>query len=176
MALGGIFVSLVGWSIVTFGWRATAFASGVIAIVDRLPLAMVMRRRPEDHGETRRRPCPRAGQRDGRRRMRHPTRDFTAREALRTRAFWLISLGHGFALFVVGAVNVHAITHMKEGLGYSLARAALVITLVTVCQIGGVLIGWVIGDRFEKRMIAAACMLMHSSGCSCSRMRRACRG
>src|SRR5687768_1541949 len=32
-ALGGIFVAAVAWSIETYGWRATAFGSGVIAIV-----------------------------------------------------------------------------------------------------------------------------------------------
>jgi MFS family permease len=95
---------------------------------------------------------------------RASTRDFTAREAVRTPAFWLLSLGHGFALFVVQAVVVHAIAHLKEGLGYTVAQAALVITLVTVAQIGGVLIGWVIGDRYDKRLISAACMLMHMSG------------
>src|SRR3954463_8926669 len=52
LALGGISVPLVAWSLQTVGWRATAFGSGVIAIVAGLPLAMVMRRRPEDHGET----------------------------------------------------------------------------------------------------------------------------
>ena len=87
------------------------------------------------------------------------TRDFTAREALRTSAFWLIALGHGFALFVVHAVSVHAITHLKEGLGYSVAQASLLISLVTVFQIVGVLLGWAIGDRYKKRLIAAACML-----------------
>jgi MFS family permease len=92
------------------------------------------------------------------------TRDFTAREALRTPAFWLLSLGHGFALLVVGAVNVHAIAHIKESLAYTVSAAALVITLLTVFQIGGVLIGWAIGDRYEKRLIAAACMLMHCLG------------
>src|SRR6267143_449397 len=52
LALGGISVPLVAWSLQTFGWRATAFTSGVIAIVVGLPLAMVIRRRPEDHGLT----------------------------------------------------------------------------------------------------------------------------
>ena len=88
----------------------------------------------------------------------------SAREALRTNAFWLLSLGHGFALLIVYAVNVHAITHMKEGLGYSVAQAALVITLMTLAQVGGVLVGWAIGDRFQKRFIAAVCMLMHAAG------------
>jgi MFS family permease len=53
LALGGIFVPAVGWSLVTYGWRDTAFASGVLAIVAGFPLAMVMRRRPEDYGRKR---------------------------------------------------------------------------------------------------------------------------
>ena len=165
LALGGISVPLVAWSLQAYGWRATAFSSGIIAIVVGLPLAMVIRRRPEDHGETV----------DGlsvssqemhlsEKEKADTTRDFTAHEAIRTRAFWLISLGHGFALLVVHAVTVHAITHMNEGLGYTVAQAALVYTLLTVSQIGGVAIGWLIGDRFEKRLICAVCMLMHMAG------------
>jgi MFS family permease len=92
------------------------------------------------------------------------TRDFTAREALRTPAFWLISLGHGFALLVVHAVAVHAITHLKEDLGYSIGQASLVISLVTISQMAGVGLGWLIGERWEKRYIAAACMLAHAVG------------
>lgn len=163
LAAGGMLVPVVAWSLSTFGWRATAFASGVAYIAIGLPLAMVMRRRPEDHGETidgglplRDVPGSAASAQD--------SRDFTAREALHTGAFWLISLGHAFALLVVHAVNVHAITHMKEGLGYSIERAAFVITLMVVGQIGGVAIGWVVGDRFKKRLVAAVCMLMHMAG------------
>ena len=89
---------------------------------------------------------------------------FSPREALRTSAFWLISLGHACSLLVVTAVNVHAITHIKEGLGYSLAQASLIFTLVTVGQIFGVLLGWVIGEKFDKRRVAAGCMLMHAAG------------
>src|SRR5918911_1332463 len=160
LALGGISVPLVAWSLSTYGWRATAFASGVIAIALGLPLAMVIRRRPEDHGYTVDGLPPHsaaaaAGSTGG---------DFTAREALRTSAFWLLSLGHGFALFVVHAVSVHSITHMTQGLGYTLEEASLIYTLMTLSQIGGVCIGWLIGDRYEKRLIAAACMLMHMTG------------
>jgi sugar phosphate permease len=91
-------------------------------------------------------------------------REFTAREAVRTRAFWLLSIGHAFALLVVSAVNVHAISHMSSGLGYTIAQASLVITLMTFAQTGGVMLGWTIGDRVDKRKVAAACMLMHASG------------
>jgi MFS family permease len=65
---------------------------------------------------------------------------------------------------VVHAVAVHAITHLKEGLGYSIAEASLVISLVTLSQMGGVGLGWLIGERWEKRYIAAGCMLAHAVG------------
>ncbi len=162
LALGGVFVPVVAWAMQTWGWRATAFASGLLAIAVGWPLARVFRRRPADVGETIDGLPVEAsaqGQPD-----RPAGREFTAREALRTSSFWLLSFGHGFALLVVYAVSVHAITHMKEGLGYTLAEASLVITLMTLSQVGGVLVGWAIGDRFEKRFIAAVCMLMHSSG------------
>jgi len=164
LALGGISVPLVAWSLQNYGWRATAFASGVIAIAAGLPLGMVMRRRPEDYGTTMDGLPPRGPIGAAESSLADPRRDFTAREALRTTAFWLLSLGHGFALFVVHAVSVHSITHMKQGLGYTLEQASFVYTLLTLSQIGGVCIGWLIGDRYEKRLIAACCMLMHMTG------------
>jgi MFS family permease len=164
LALGGISVPLVAWSLQSYGWRATAFGSGVIAIVVGLPLAMVIRRRPEDHGLTVDGLPPKTPETTQELRALTLERDFTAREALRTPAFWLLSLGHGFALFVVHAVSVHSITHMNQALGYSVEQAALVYTLLTLSQIGGVGIGWLIGDRYKKRLIAAGCMLMHAAG------------
>jgi len=150
---------------VQYGWRTTALASGVLAIVVGFPLSLVMRRRPEDYGEVVDGFAHAPGaQREPQRAKSDASRDFTAREAMRTPAFWLLSLGHGFALFVVGAVSVHAIPHMKEALGYSVSAAAAIITLLTVCQIAGIAIGWAIGDRYDKRLIAAACMLMHMLG------------
>lgn len=165
LALGGLAVPVVAWSMHQYGWRATAFTSGLIALVVGLPLATVIRRRPQDYGETI----------DG---LPEPplvpdasavsasaaTGEFTVTQALRTRAFWLLALGHAFALLVVTAVNVHGIAHMKEGLGYSVQQAALVVMLMTVGQVGGVLLGVSIGERFEKRYVAALCMLGHAIG------------
>ncbi|HET9403482.1 MAG TPA: MFS transporter, partial [Burkholderiales bacterium] len=163
-AVGGLFVFLVAASIQAFGWRATAFSSGVIAILIGWPLVRVIRSRPEDIGETVD-GLPPASKGDTPHAAAKPVRHgLTAREALRTSAFWLIALGHACALLVVSAVNVHAVAHIKEGLGYSLALATLAFTLVTIGQFFGVVAGWVIGDRFQKRLVAAACMLMHAAG------------
>jgi len=165
LALGGVAVPLVAWCIAAYGWRPTAFGSGVLILLAGLPLSFVIRGRPHLHGEfvdgepPAGTPSVLQAQKaaDG-------TRDFTAREALRTPAFWLLSLGHGFALFVVTAVNVHAISHLKEGLGYPVETAALYIMLMTIAQMGGIGIGALTGDRFDKRLICAACMVMHMAG------------
>ena len=159
-------VPLVAAALETFGWRSTAFGSGVVLMLAGLPLVQVIRRRPEDYGEIV----------DGDRqppddlRIRKPARsvaeerDFTAREAIRTPAFWLISLGHGSSLLVVGAVNVHLISHLRDDLGYTVGSAALVVTLLTSLQVAGILITGLLGDRVEKRLLCAGCMLMHMIG------------
>ncbi len=165
-ALGGLALPVVAWALVTWGWRATAFASGIIIIGVCLPLSFVIRRRPEDIGEV----MDGIGSRsrdpvlDPEKESKETARDFTAREALRTPAFWLLSLGHGFALFVVTGVNTHAITHMKEGLGYTIEAASFAIVLQTLAQLGGAGLGAWIGDRFDKRILSALCMLGHMSG------------
>ena len=164
LALGGFMVPAVAWSMHTIGWRATAFGSGVLIMLVGLPLSLIIKSRPEDHGETVDGVAPAPPLTSGLVPAPMARRDFTAREALRTRAFWLLAAGHGVALLIVSAVNVHAITHMKEGLGYSVTQASLVITLMTAGQIAGVMVGYGFGDRFEKRYIAALCMLMHAAG------------
>jgi MFS family permease len=164
LALGGLMGPVMAWSMQQWGWRVTAAVSGTVALVVGLPLARMIRSRPEDHGDYV----------DGVRPVEHAPgvavvqahgqKDFTLREALKTQAFWLLAIGHGLALLVVTAVNVHAITHMKEGLGYSVATAGWVIMLMTFGQLVGVLMGAVIGDLFEKRKVAALCMLSHALG------------
>ena len=167
IALGGICVPAMAWSIQTFGWRSTALWSGVVAMIIGVPLAGVFRRRPEVFGEVVDGAPPPVQAED-------PTAtttsvqtggpNFTVREALKTRAFWLLSCGHASALIIVTAVNTHAINHMRTSLGYTIAQAALFITLMTAFQVIGVLSGGYLGDKFEKRKVSAICMLMHAAG------------
>jgi len=165
IALGGLAVPLVALSMQNFGWRTTALVSGVLALMMGIPLAGFIKSRPADMGLTVDGELKPLLQESNNANMSDFTQvEFTARQALKTSAFWLLGLGHGFALLVVTAVNVHAITHLKEGLGYSVAQASLAILLMTVAQLGGVLLGAAIGDTFEKRKVAAMCMLLHAVG------------
>ncbi|TFZ04330.1 MFS transporter [Ramlibacter rhizophilus] len=167
LALGGLAVPAVAWTLQTWGWRTTAFASGVLIMAVGLPLARLLHRRPSDIGEFEDGIPPTAAPPDAATAPtppEPPPPQYSAAQALRTPAFWLLALGHGSALLVVASVNVHAISHMKEGLGYTVAEASWVITLMTLCQLLGVLTGAAVGDRFDKRLIAAGCMLAHMAG------------
>ena len=165
LALGGLAVPLMAWSMQQWGWRHTAMGTGILALVVGLPMARVIRRRPEDHGEHVDGIAPAAVPPGALSASKAPAPvGFTARQALATRAFWMLALGHGLALLVVTAVNVHAITHIKEGLGYSVATAGWVIMLMTFGQLVGVLLGAGMGERFDKSKVAALCMLSHAIG------------
>ncbi len=168
-AIGGLLVPLTVLAIEGWGWRETAFGSGVAIIAIGIPLSFVIRHRPEPYGYTvdgrPLEPTP-AGEGEGGANV-EPVRDpddFTAREAMRTRAFWMVSLGHGSALLVVSAVMVHLVLQLTERHGYSLGQAALVVSLLTAMQMVGQVGGASLGDRFEKRGIIVTCMAMHMVG------------
>ncbi len=169
MSVGGLLVPLIALSLTGFGWRNTAFYSGIIVIVVGLPLAQIMRRSPEEHGMLPDGEDPQAAalRRAQARANNAPDPDaeveFTPKQAVRTRAFWFISLGHGSAVLVVSAVMVHLISHLNEGLGYSLAAAAMVVSLMTVMQMIGLPLGGFLGDRFDKKKIATLAMFGHAS-------------
>ncbi|MBU3653291.1 MAG: MFS transporter [Limnohabitans sp.] len=165
LAVGGIFVPVVAWGMQQFGWRTTALSCGILAILVGYPVAMIFRRRPEDHGEVvDGHDAATSTSADEVKLDDDPGHEFTAREALRTSSFWLVSAGHGLALLVVSAVNTHAINHMRISLAYTVAQASFFITLMTLAQVAGVLTGSVIGDRVNKTRVSALCMLMHAAG------------
>jgi MFS family permease len=177
LAAGGLALPLLSWSIAAFGWRATCVGAAGVILVLGWPLASVLRRHPSEVGqEVDGEPRPATPAHPSPAPSVHPTppptpvpapamkEGLTASQALRTQAFWLLAIGHGLALLVVTAVNVHAISHMKQELGYSLPQASFIITLMTVAQGAGMLLGAAVGDRWSKRHIAALCMVAHMVG------------
>ena len=165
MSVGGLLTQLVVLLMTAVGWRWTAFVSGIIVLLVGLPLAQLVRRSPEPYGLTPDGDPPESIPVRG---VLAPARraagvDFTAREAIRERSFWFISLGHGSALLVVSAVTVHLVVHVTERLGYSLHQAATAVVLLTAMQMIGHLSAGFAGDRFSKRMICAGCLIAHAA-------------
>ena len=162
-AFGGFLQPGVAWSLENLGWRETSIISGVLVIGIGLPLAMLMRHRPEQYGYGVDGDPPRQGLGAG-----GPMEDFdpdeinfTWQEAMRTRAFWLISIGHALSLLVIGAVMVHFVSYVNDSLGFSLGQAANLLLVITVFTVIGMLVGGYLGDRMPMRHILAVAMIGH---------------
>ena len=171
--IGGLLVPAVAWSLTTLGWRPTAFISGVFIIMIGFPIAQLFRQRPEQYGylpDGDTVPDPGSG---GDYSRESPERNatsvggevggFTAREAMRTPVFWLLSMGHGMALLTVGAVSLHLVPHIMESVGLTITAAAGAVSVMTVFNILGQVGGGFLGDRFSKRMLCTIAMLMHAA-------------
>jgi MFS family permease len=166
-SLGGLLVPAVAGAVVAFGWRSTALASAVLALLIGLPAAALIRRDPARYGQQidggyRGLPDgPRTGHPGP---QRSASDDFSLREALATRAFWMIGVGHGAALLVVSSVVVHLVPHLTRGEGMSLTAAAAVVSALTLVTGVAHALGGVLGDRFSKRHIAVWAMFAHAAG------------
>lgn len=156
-AAGGLIQPGVVALLTSLGWRGMAAASGIFVLVIGLPLAALVRHRPEDYGMLPDGEVPVHGEPPP-----PPERDFTTAQALRTRAFWLIALGHSSSLLVIGAVMVYFASHLVT-LGYSLEFFGFMATLMTVSMvIGQVGIGGLLGDRLNKRLVIIIAMCGHT--------------
>jgi MFS family permease len=162
IGIGGLLAPIITWSLVTNGWRPTAFWTGVAIMLIALPLGQFLRQRPQDHGllpdgvqpgpeGEAPRPLPKSVS----------TVDFTVREAVSDRSFWFVSVGHGMALVSVFTVMVHIVPLLVEGHGWSPTSAQWMFTVVSISSLVGQISGGLLGDRFSKTRISAACMVGH---------------
>ena len=176
MGLGGVvYPPLLAIGIDNFDWRNTALALSVFVVAVGVPLSRVVRFNPEPFGY-----LPDGGRLRPRRPVlsyhnrrdatgRPPAEeqsepDYTVSEALKTRAFWLMSAGHGLALLVISTVSLHQVPYLETDLGLSKSSAAYVVMAMTGVNMCGQVVGGFLGDRFPKNYIVAGTLLGHSLG------------
>lgn len=135
-----------------FDWRVAAVASGLAIWSLGIPASLLLRNSPESMGLWPDDELP--GQADS-----AAVVDFSLPEAMRTRTFWLISLGNGLAVLVISSIMVHQFLHMVGGVGLSAGTAAGAFAFMNVVNMGGRLVGGILGDRFSKRLLLATGML-----------------
>ena len=174
MGLGGVvFPPILAFGFDNFSWRTVSLAAGVFVITVGVLISRAVRHNPEPYGylpdgvrsgvdETPATGSSRtasAKERPG----ELPTEyDFGVLEALKTRAFWLMSIGHGMALLVISAVSLHQVPYLETELGFSKGSAAIVIMVLMATSMIGQIAGGYIGDRFPKNYVAAATILGHA--------------
>ncbi|MDA0271284.1 MAG: MFS transporter [Chloroflexi bacterium] len=167
-AVGGLSLPVVVWGLERWGWRAVADVSGIIILVVGLAVVQVIRHRPEQYGLLPDGRTPEVEEDGpategvmGRSMPSQGEMSFTTREAMRTRAFWFISLAHTASVLVVSVMSVHFVAYATESLGYTLSYAAAMVTVQTVTNlIGRPLGGWV-ADRTSSRLVIIVSMFGH---------------
>ena len=165
--VGGLLVVVLTWSVDNYGWRTSAIGFGVFVLVLILPIGKILRNQPEDMGlkpdgdiengvssgddinsSVQNVPDTQPG-------------DMTVNEALRSQAFWLLSLVHGIAVMGLSALAVHQIERMVVA-GVSLQMAGLVVSIYTGLGIFFRLLSGYVADKFDKRYVIAIFLLFQT--------------
>ncbi|MCC6175017.1 MAG: MFS transporter [Chloroflexi bacterium] len=160
---GAAFIPALVWAQAEYGWRVAALGSALGILLLVVPVMLLMRDAPEAYGLLRDgdvagRTDPTAG---------GSTRggglvDYTLRQAVRTRTFWCITLGSTFVMLVQSALSIHQFPHLERALDRE--TVAFVVAAMNVVNIGGRLVGGVLGDRVPKHTLLGVVLVGATAG------------
>ncbi len=163
-AIGGAAAPGVVFMLERIGWRWTLAIAGVLVLVIGWPMTGLLDGTPADRDQFVDGIDPATIAADEVRAEGVSDVHLTANQALKTRAFWMISLGHASALLVVGSVMAHLSLYLTTEQGFSLQEASFVGGAVPLVQLVGMLAGGQLGDRVNKRLLACLAMAGHLAG------------
>ncbi len=162
VGLGGFFVPAIGWLIAAYDWRIASIIIGVFTIVMGVPIAALMRHRPEPYGYMPDGASPEPSDESSaasRRRQPDLSQDFTAREALMTSSFWYLTLSIAARSLVSGGVGLHLVPYFVD-LGASDVFAATLAGSVGVMSIPGRFgLSWA-SDYLNRRIVMAVSLFL----------------
>jgi len=139
-------------------WRAGWFCLSAAGLAGALVSILFVKNRPEDVGQVA------DGHAEPVNKTIYRTRDsWTVRDAVRTPAFWLLTLA-SIGESVPGTATIaHAVPHLRD-LGHTAAAAGSAVGIFSACSIAGSLMVGFLCDRIDPRIAWAACILMIGSG------------
>ena len=170
---GAIFVPLIAWLIVQFGWREATIIIGAVTLLIPLPMSLLVRSTPEEMG------LVPDGKPDVKGKLSSGAEqslsgassggtipedvDLTVREAMKTRAFWTYVASMVFRSCILSSIVVHQIPHLTD-IGIPYQEASTVLGLMVLMSVPGRFIfGW-LGDRFSKRFLLFLLCLLQGIG------------
>jgi len=158
-----ILVPAIAWSIDPehdrLGWELTALILGIVTLILAIPLSKAIRDRPQDYGQGTDGDQVTEGLSDSLNGSlssysNNPTAvvDLTAKQAVMTPAFWLISFGHGFTSMVILAIMAHLGLLLMDK-GFDIQTTGWVVTVYTAVAMAFQLVGGYLGDIAPKNRI-----------------------
>jgi sugar phosphate permease len=159
--VGGALISpLLAIGVASIGWRWAAFASGCVFLLVCLPLSFQLKRSPESMGLLPDGEVADAGANSSAdTTSRTENADFTSRQAMKTRVFWLLVVSMTARVTCYSTATVHFVPIMVwKGLSEG-AAASLLGAFAFVNLLSHFVLGW-IADRVNKPKLLAACHLI----------------
>lgn len=160
-AAGAINIQIISLIAVHHGYRAAYRYLGVLSLILVLPVVLFMRRRPEDIGLLPDGASPEEVTDSGgvgRPQSVIPEFSWTAKEAVRTRAFWLMVIIACLGTMGSSATSFSMVPFLVEDAGLSVAAAAGVLSLGTFLAVANILWGY-LSDRFTPRRCLMVMMI-----------------
>ncbi len=158
----GIFPIIAQVLIDGWGWRTAWLALGIFTLASGIaPVLMLMARRPEDMGleadPEKSGEAPSSEEVSGGNppRARHTESDYTVRQALATRAFWVLALFSVFGFVVQSGVSLHQVPHYI-GQGVPTHLAALTASVFAFGQVPAGFFWSVLARKVPLRMLLSA--------------------
>ncbi|MEE8518083.1 MAG: MFS transporter, partial [Dehalococcoidia bacterium] len=151
-----IFPIVLTGLIAAVGWRDAWFWFGVGTIALLVPLSLLIRTRPEDMGQLADGEAPADNQGPGtQRRPAFQERSFTRREALRTPAFWTLSVVLALGVFGTPGFQAHWIPYLRDQ-GFDAGLAATALTTYGLFGISSRFVWAYLTNRFTIRQVFVA--------------------
>jgi MFS family permease len=155
--ISGPMVPLVGWMIGLWGWRTAAVISGCVLLAVGLPLACVIKRiYSQEEAANATAEKSDATSQDSPHSSTDP--QFTLKQALHHRSFWLLSVAMGMRHLVTEGVSVHFVILLVDR-GWSTEAASTLLGISALigapARIG---MGW-LGDLLDKRRLVMGLLL-----------------
>jgi len=173
--ISGTVVTLITWLILLYGWRTSLVIIGIAVLAICLPLCFLVKDRPGQYGylpdgelpsETAKPLAMSDGQpslEDDEPGSEETIPGYTVKEAVKTKAFWLICLVSVFQQFGTSAVYVHFMPYLEsEGIGRMLASTWL--AAMTICSLIGRFGFGFIGDFYSKRYLISIALTFQTVG------------
>lgn len=171
LSLGSIGISLAGlitpflmtFVVDSFSWRVGYNVLGISVVVLLIPIAFIMRRRPEDYGlEPDGNISIDTGSKKTRSNQLEPN-SLTMPEAIRTKSFWSLVFGFGLILGALMSVLIHAIPFTVEA-GFSRTIAAAALTVNGVGNLTGKFLWGYTLQQFDPRKLVFLAYSVSSIG------------
>ncbi len=163
---GGLLVPVLALLIEWFELRGAALGIGVFLLVIIGPAFAVIRTRPEDIGLTPDGDPPEQSSGDAESETETPPvvePDFTVAQALRTPAFWMLTISQVASSVSIVTLALHLVPKLTDT-GMSLTEAGVVVLAYTIIALPAQFVSGYFADQLPKTLMIAFFMFIQGAG------------